>query len=62
MTIRMSSITLIAVCDFLSTAITSFLVDNFHLRLSITINGLVSTDIQASVFSIVRIVLPLILI
>ncbi len=45
-----------------STAISSFLVDGFHLKPKATANGLVTTDMHAPMSKIARIVLPLILI
>ncbi len=51
-----------AVWDLPSTAITSFLVDGFHLKPKATANSLVTIDMHAPVSKIARIALPLILV
>src|SRR6266540_2174338 len=61
-TIGTLSTTPAAACDLPSTAITSVLVDSFHLRPKATANGLVTTDMHAPVSKIARIALPLILV
>src|SRR6266545_8299190 len=61
-TTRILSTTPTAACDLLSMAITSVLVNGFHLSPKATARGLVTTDIQALMSKIARIAFPLILV
>ncbi len=61
-TISILSTTPTAACGLPSTAITSALVNSFHLNPKATARGLVTTDIQAPVSKIARIAFPLILV